>query len=203
MPTSARCTPIGPTARTAIRRRARSGSAPMVPKKSPARHPWEDGFERGKEARRVWAGRQARQTIQTRPAPDCFPSNKSGRVAPTASRSKKPRPELAEAGRGNLGRAWDWAKGASDHPTRPMPGSFDKKGGPEAVPSPLRQPRMTSLLTFPDAAHARLTCSFAPHLARRLILAQADEDGVTKQAVVGPSQIGDLGDELGPHPMDF
>ena len=43
--------------------------------------------------------------------------------------------------------------------------------------------------------------ALAPDFAGRLVVAQADEDGVAKQAVLGPGQIGDLGDQLRADPM--
>jgi len=39
-------------------------------------------------------------------------------------------------------------------------------------------------------------------LARRLVLAEPFVDNLAEQIVLGPGQILDLGDELGPHPMD-
>jgi hypothetical protein len=41
----------------------------------------------------------------------------------------------------------------------------------------------------------------APDLARRLVLAQADENGMAKEPLFRPAQIGDLGDQLRPDPM--
>jgi hypothetical protein len=41
-----------------------------------------------------------------------------------------------------------------------------------------------------------------PDLARRLVLAQADENRVTKNAIVQPTQIGNFGDRFGPEPMN-
>jgi hypothetical protein len=40
-------------------------------------------------------------------------------------------------------------------------------------------------------------------LARGLIFSQADENRVTKKAVVRPTQIGDFGDQFGPDPMNL
>ncbi len=40
-----------------------------------------------------------------------------------------------------------------------------------------------------------------PDLAGRLVLAQSDKDSVAEQRLVGPTEIGDLGDEFGSHPM--
>ena len=41
---------------------------------------------------------------------------------------------------------------------------------------------------------------FSPHLARGLVVTQADKDGVTEQSVVSPGEIGDLGDKNGVEP---
>jgi hypothetical protein len=40
-----------------------------------------------------------------------------------------------------------------------------------------------------------------PYLGRRLILSQSLIDHLPQQIVVGPGEIFDLGDELGPHPL--
>ena len=50
---------------------------------------------------------------------------------------------------------------------------------------------------------SRSTRHFPPNLSRRLIVSQSDEDSVAEQRLVGPTKIGDLGDEYGPHPMHF
>jgi hypothetical protein len=42
---------------------------------------------------------------------------------------------------------------------------------------------------------------FLAHLIGRLVLAEADVNGVTQEAIGGPSQIGDLGDKLWLDPM--
>jgi hypothetical protein len=39
------------------------------------------------------------------------------------------------------------------------------------------------------------------HLGHRLVLAQSLINDLAQQVVVGPGEIFDLGDELGPHPM--
>jgi hypothetical protein len=38
-------------------------------------------------------------------------------------------------------------------------------------------------------------------LARRFVLPHPDEDGMPKRAIVGPGEIGDLGDKIGSNPM--
>jgi hypothetical protein len=38
-------------------------------------------------------------------------------------------------------------------------------------------------------------------LARRFVLAQANENSVTKKAIIRPTQIGDFGDQFGPEPL--
>jgi hypothetical protein len=42
----------------------------------------------------------------------------------------------------------------------------------------------------------------APHLPGRLVLAQPFIDDLGQQIVLGPGKECNLGDELGPHPMD-
>jgi hypothetical protein len=49
----------------------------------------------------------------------------------------------------------------------------------------------------------RRPCGLPLDLARRLVFAQADENRVTKKALSRPTQIGDLGDQLRPDPMDL
>jgi hypothetical protein len=40
-------------------------------------------------------------------------------------------------------------------------------------------------------------------LARRLVLAQADENCVKKKAIVRPTEVGDFGDQFGPETMNL
>ena len=55
----------------------------------------------------------------------------------------------------------------------------------------------------PKAGLLRRRWRFPPDLARRLVLAQADENRVTKKAIIRPTQIGDFGDQFGPEPMNL
>ena len=52
-------------------------------------------------------------------------------------------------------------------------------------------------LTDEKEAALRSTRHFPPNLAGRLIFPQSDKDSVTQQRLVGPTEIGDLGDEFG------
>ena len=60
-----------------------------------------------------------------------------------------------------------------------------------------------SIFLSPDrASGAHLRRRLASHFAGWFAFAQTDEDGVAKEAVLRPREIGNLGDKLPPHLMD-
>jgi hypothetical protein len=60
-----------------------------------------------------------------------------------------------------------------------------------------------SIFLSPDrASGAHLRWRLASRFAGWFVFAQTDEDGVAKEAVLRPGEIGSLGDKLRPDPMD-